>query len=790
MADFSSLKQTIQSYIKQNGNEEITGNILQDVLLAMVSTMGDSAINSLASALQDEIAARQNQDLTLQGNITAEATARQQADTALGGRIDGLQTVINGINTKLAEGYIYAGIATPSTNPGTPSGKVFYIAVQAGTYTNFSSLAVTQGITILKYNGTAWSQEQFIGIDDEPTAGSGHLVKSGGVYEVVSQLDQEINGLPSVNIDLSEYELITGTIYSDNKFYNTGGFAYHRIKMIPCGDYAGRNVTIVPGPASLSYNTFSITFLKENVVAGSEVVYATGYAYPLVYTGEQTLEIPVDAQYLYIYIKDTRQESDITPSSVIINEISGVYKATEVDALLLPLKESIGTDEWETSTVYKTGSIFFIKEYPDYKDIAENTIIIVERKSGVSNSVRATIIRNGSDIYPSFSQIDNNTFVLQILQGDKIQNLFSSASSGVQVGDTYEIYYKSGIISELFNIESGIEHNVGINQSEDVTAFAEGNINYIKKYSPYLTFSYPVTIVAERKSGTATELLCEIDRGGTTQYLGFTRISETTFVFKEQVGDAIRSLYIGYGAAGDKFTITYKSFLNAETFDLESDVANINKRVFRKNLNWVAIGDSLTDVQTLGVGVDNYVNLVARALQLNPINKGESGTGYMKEQDIDRAFYQRIQNFTENADIVTIFGSFNDLSAGNMGTALDTGTTTVGGCMNETINALTLKYPDALIGIIAPTPWWESFDYTTHPQYRQYIELLKEVARRYSIPFLNLFEGSNLRPWDATFKANYFKNGDGTHPNTAGHRRIAGIMQDFIEQMIYSASPY
>ena len=154
MADFSSLKQTIQSYIKQNGNEEITGNILQDVLLAMVSTMGDSAINALASALQDEITARQNQDGTLQGNITAEATARQQADTALGGRIDGLQTVINGINTKLAEGYIYAGIATPSTNPGTPSGKVFYIAMTAGTYTNFNGQVLTQGINILKYNGS------------------------------------------------------------------------------------------------------------------------------------------------------------------------------------------------------------------------------------------------------------------------------------------------------------------------------------------------------------------------------------------------------------------------------------------------------------------------------------------------------------------------------------------------------------------------------------------------------------------------------------------------------------
>lgn len=183
MADFSSLKQTIRNYIKQNGNEEITGDILQDVLLAMVTTMGDGAINNLVTALQDEFTARQNQDAILNGNISAEATARQQADTALGGRIDGLQTAINGINTKLAEGYIYAGIATPSTNPDTISGKVFFIAVQAGTYTNLGGIVVAYGVTILKYNGSAWSSEQVLAIDNEPIAGSGNLVKSGGIYD-------------------------------------------------------------------------------------------------------------------------------------------------------------------------------------------------------------------------------------------------------------------------------------------------------------------------------------------------------------------------------------------------------------------------------------------------------------------------------------------------------------------------------------------------------------------------------------------------------------------------------
>ena len=53
-------------------------------------------------------------------------------------------------------GYIFKGVATPSTNPGTTTEKCAYIASEAGTYTNFGNLSVT-GLSVLTYNGTAWS---------------------------------------------------------------------------------------------------------------------------------------------------------------------------------------------------------------------------------------------------------------------------------------------------------------------------------------------------------------------------------------------------------------------------------------------------------------------------------------------------------------------------------------------------------------------------------------------------------------------------------------------------------
>lgn len=129
----------------------------------------------------------------IDASVSAEATARGDADTALQNADTALQNAISAINTKLGEGYVYAGIATATTNPGTPTGKVFYVATAAGTYTNFGALVVTQGINILKYDGSAWSQEQLIGIDDVPTAGSDNLVKSGGVLAEFSlTLDEGI----------------------------------------------------------------------------------------------------------------------------------------------------------------------------------------------------------------------------------------------------------------------------------------------------------------------------------------------------------------------------------------------------------------------------------------------------------------------------------------------------------------------------------------------------------------------------------------------------------------------
>lgn len=96
MGGYTKLKAAIAAAIKANGNNEITGAIMQSVLNTIVSIVG--------------------------ANRT------------------------------------FVGIANKNTNPGTPDSNVFYIAYEAGNYVNFqsgaSNLTVKPGELAILYNGT------------------------------------------------------------------------------------------------------------------------------------------------------------------------------------------------------------------------------------------------------------------------------------------------------------------------------------------------------------------------------------------------------------------------------------------------------------------------------------------------------------------------------------------------------------------------------------------------------------------------------------------------------------
>ena len=105
---YDQIKESIKAVIKENGNYEITGNVLQTVLLSMVDTLGPE--------------------------------------------------------------YQFLGIATKSTVPVVVEGNSFYITTEVGTYTNFknsgnTTITVNQLGILTSTNGTAWDFTPiFIGV--------------------------------------------------------------------------------------------------------------------------------------------------------------------------------------------------------------------------------------------------------------------------------------------------------------------------------------------------------------------------------------------------------------------------------------------------------------------------------------------------------------------------------------------------------------------------------------------------------------------------------------------------
>lgn len=105
---YDQIKESIKAVIKENGNYEINGNVLQTVLLSMVDTLGPE--------------------------------------------------------------YQFLGIATKSTVPVVVEGNSFYITVEVGTYTNFknsgnTAITVNQLGILTSTNGTVWNFTPiFIGV--------------------------------------------------------------------------------------------------------------------------------------------------------------------------------------------------------------------------------------------------------------------------------------------------------------------------------------------------------------------------------------------------------------------------------------------------------------------------------------------------------------------------------------------------------------------------------------------------------------------------------------------------
>jgi hypothetical protein len=232
--NYEQLRNDIIEVIRTNGNEEITGEVLQFVLLEMVSGLGagyrflgtctpstepqepDGASFYVGGAGDYQNFGGVNVDagyicffkwdgsawsyspLKVTQPVDAEITEDGQNPVCGGAIYDEFKKLRDG-------GYLFAGLAMKNTEP-IMTENVFYLAAEGGAYPNFNAIVVPQGISVLKWNGSMWSLQTLWTVDDEPTEDSEGLVKSGSVWMELSGKVEKVQGKGLSEADFTNVE--------------------------------------------------------------------------------------------------------------------------------------------------------------------------------------------------------------------------------------------------------------------------------------------------------------------------------------------------------------------------------------------------------------------------------------------------------------------------------------------------------------------------------------------------------------------------------------------------------
>ena len=147
----------------------------------------------------------------------------------------------------LNKGYTFSGVATPETDPGTPSLKVFYLTTTAGKYANFDNITVESGkLTVLLYNGSMW-QNQVL-----------DLPKEANVVQTVGNSTSDVMSQDAVTEELSKKASVESV---------TDGISAHNTSSTSHADIRNLLNTCVGLPVYDS-SSYKITF---TTIAGASV---------------------------------------------------------------------------------------------------------------------------------------------------------------------------------------------------------------------------------------------------------------------------------------------------------------------------------------------------------------------------------------------------------------------------------------------------------------------------------------------------------------------------------------
>lgn len=721
-------------------------------------------------------------------------------------------TAYDSDKTRIASGSVVGSSSAQTGTYTVASGTAFIRISGSKNSTGFSSETITNGYANTKnYVDSAVASKADISYVDSavagvtvstdatPTENSTNPVQSGGVYSALSAMQSDIQDEIA---DIAIYSYLNGwdTVNYVSGFQNNGGSItnngnFRTTEFIPVteGDAItyklkgyGSTVYIIGAydsnkawvSASSVVGTSDYTESTYTVPSGVAYVRLSSGSYASASFSSDTIIGTVVANTQeYVDAINTALDARLTTAETKLNGLESADKVlafyTTSPNLLNPSAvesaPSVGTDYYmsdympvtagERYTVTADAVIYRIDWYDSGKTKLSSSSVSARggEATAPTNAVYAKLIyKNATSVNVMFAQ-------------------------GVQ--GAYQAY---GAIKKIESLPDYIARDTNNLINPDVYV-DKANVNSSGAIVGYDSARVTDFIAVDEgstyyKSGTLT--------GAAAYDSSYAFVADISSGFPYTVPSGVAYIRLGYYASvglslrKDNTDVTgLSSFDDYDTFVLTNAKPDAYQRANGLyGLKWNAMGDSIT----AGVATNTtYMQFIAERTGITYTNYGHSDTAIAKRSESSTTdMWTRYATMSDDADIITVFGGTNDHGNGiTIGEWGDTTETTLYGAMKILCEGLINKYMGKRIGFITPLPKYvNSVDYSYPSEsFKPYIDCIKDVCARYSIPVLDLYTGSGIAPSLASVRTAMIT--DGLHPNIVGHELISWKIQRFLERI-------
>jgi lysophospholipase L1-like esterase len=437
------------------------------------------------------------------------------------------------------------------------------------------------------------------------------------------------------------------------------------------------------------------------------------------------------------------------------------------DAIVLEAKWRLVFGEyntqWENAEYHITGTDINIQTTLDSSKIDDTHTYEFKVVYSIPQSAdiaELTDIRVGADGYTYASA------------GEAVRTQFNNISADVETN--------GGKITDLENVVNGQTGTIFEEEVQNTRNYATGKVNYSANQGETIT----INISGSAFTGTNTTLYFWYV--GDTKHTSVGTINLNTDKDYTLANDITAvEVYSTNGGAGTvKFIIKKGADAGGLVTDVQEnaqEIANVKSFVNilnGKKLNF--LGDSIT----YGSGASHpFTYYLQSVYGCTCQNYGIAGSTI--QYDVNRnPMCVRYADMDDDAEIVAVMGGTNDYWNNKpLGTMGDTSNTTFYGALDVLIQGMIAKYPSAFFYMVTP-PHGDNggnFDGSTKSNsgsMQDIANAVKEVAEKYSIPVLDLFNKGGFYPSIAAQKTLYYS--DGVHLNTNGQKKLAQLHAAFI----------